>query len=153
MNSREFRRKRAIDLLKKGWKQSQIAETLGVSQGAISQWKKRYELEGTSFWEDKPILGTPAKLATAEEQELKDIILEGAAAFGFQGDFWTYKRVSRVILERFQKELSPKQSGRILKKLEMSRQKPQLISNSQNSQEVKQWKEERLPALKKKQNA
>ncbi|HEY4383360.1 MAG TPA: helix-turn-helix domain-containing protein, partial [Ktedonobacteraceae bacterium] len=34
---REERRKRAWDLKKQGWKQKDIAETLGVSQGAVSR--------------------------------------------------------------------------------------------------------------------
>lgn len=149
LNTREYRRKRAIGLLKTGWKQKQIAEALDVSQGAVSQWKKRYELEGSACWKDKFIPGAPAKLSAEDEQALKKLILNGAVAWGFEGEFWTHKRVSRLILEQFQKELSPKQCGRILKKLELTRQKPQLHSKSQKPEEVKQWKEERLPALKK----
>lgn len=151
MNTREFRRKRAIDLLKQGWKQSRIAKALGVTQGAISTWKKRYESEGASCWEDKPIPGAPSKLSESQEVELKSIVDSGAEAYGFQGDFWTYKRVSRVIKESFNIDLSPKQSGRILKRLNFTRQKPQRQSNSQNPEEVERWKTQDLPTLKKSQ--
>ena len=103
LNTREYRRRRAIDLLKNGWKQNQIAEALDVSQGAVSQWKKRYELEGSACWKDKFIPGAPAKLSAEDEQALKKLILNGAVAWGFEGEFWTHKRVSRLILEQFQK--------------------------------------------------
>jgi len=149
LNTREFRRKRAIELLEKGWQQVQIAEALGVSQGAVSQWKTRYESEGDLCWRDKSIPGAPRKLTDLEEQELSKIIESGAQAYGFTGDFWSYKRVSRVIKERFSKELGPKQSGRTLKKLNFTRQKPQRHSNSQKPEEVKKWKTKDLPAIKK----
>lgn len=37
---REARRLQAWELTKKGWAQSRIAEALGVSRGAVSQWIK-----------------------------------------------------------------------------------------------------------------
>jgi predicted transcriptional regulator len=37
---REARRLQAWELKKKGWKQSKIAEALGVTRGAVSQWIK-----------------------------------------------------------------------------------------------------------------
>ena len=38
---REGRRIRAWELKKEGWKQRDIAQALGVSAGAVSQWLKR----------------------------------------------------------------------------------------------------------------
>ena len=38
---REARRLRAWDLHQQGWKQGRIAEALGVTQGAVSQWLAR----------------------------------------------------------------------------------------------------------------
>jgi transposase len=43
---REGRRLRALELKERGWKQSEIAEALGVSEGAVSQWMKRAKVEG-----------------------------------------------------------------------------------------------------------
>lgn len=149
MNAREFRRKRGFDLLKEGWKQSKIAEALGVCQGVVSQWKKRLKFQGYESWKDKPIQGAPSKLNSEEEQKLKLLIQAGAESYGFVGDYWTHKRVSRLIQETFNHQLSPKQSGRLLRKLGFTRQQPQLKSRFQNQQEVADWKTEKLPALKK----
>jgi predicted transcriptional regulator len=38
---REGRRFRAFELKQQGWSQQPIAEGLGVSKGAVSQWMKR----------------------------------------------------------------------------------------------------------------
>jgi len=38
---REGRRLRAFELEQQGWSQQRIAEALGVSKGALSQWMKR----------------------------------------------------------------------------------------------------------------
>jgi transposase len=38
---REGRRFRAFELKQQGWSQQRIAEALGVSKGAVSQWMKR----------------------------------------------------------------------------------------------------------------
>jgi nucleotide-binding universal stress UspA family protein len=40
-NWREGRRLRAWELHQKGWQQRAIADALGVTQGAVSQWLKR----------------------------------------------------------------------------------------------------------------
>jgi len=41
---REGRRFRAWELREKGWTQQRIAEALGVTQGAVSQWLKLDQL-------------------------------------------------------------------------------------------------------------
>jgi predicted transcriptional regulator len=38
---REGRRLRAWELKQQGWSQQEIANALGVSKGAVSQWMKR----------------------------------------------------------------------------------------------------------------
>ncbi|WP_366938758.1 helix-turn-helix domain-containing protein [uncultured Desulfovibrio sp.] len=44
-NAKEFRRLRAIELYESGWLQIRIADALGVTKGAVSQWVKTYNKE------------------------------------------------------------------------------------------------------------
>jgi transposase len=43
---REGRRLRAWELHQEGWTQQRIAQALGVTQGAVSQWLRRVEEAG-----------------------------------------------------------------------------------------------------------
>ena len=45
-NWREGRRLRAWELFQKGWSQHRIAEALGVTKGAVSQWLSRARIQG-----------------------------------------------------------------------------------------------------------
>jgi predicted transcriptional regulator len=42
---REGRRLRAFELKERGWKQTEIAQALGVTEGGVSQWMKRAQQE------------------------------------------------------------------------------------------------------------
>jgi len=149
MRNRELLRRRGVDLLEKGWRQTKIAEALGVSQSSVSKWKIRYKQEGRSMLKDKPLLGAPRQLTKEQEQELVQILKQGAQTYGYDGDFWNYKRIKRVLSEAFSIDLSVRQGGRILKRLGFSRQKPHTKSYQQDQEKVKEWKEQTLPELKK----
>jgi Predicted transcriptional regulator len=43
---KEARRVRAFELKQAGWAQQEIAEVLGVTKGAVSQWIKAAEADG-----------------------------------------------------------------------------------------------------------
>jgi hypothetical protein len=63
---REARRSRAWELKQKGWEQCDIAEALGVTDGAVSQWVKRVR-EGD--W--KPCLAAGGPKPKINEEELQ----------------------------------------------------------------------------------
>jgi transposase len=99
-NWREERRLRALALYNKGWQQKLIAEALGVTKGAVSQWlKKTKDLPEERQKEALRIMkspGRPPVIAPEERPKLVALIERGAAAFGFVGDVWTANRVRAV---------------------------------------------------------
>src|SRR5215203_3702760 len=52
---REGRRLRAFELKQQGWSQQQIAQALGVSKGAVSQWMKRGREGGVQALKRRPV--------------------------------------------------------------------------------------------------
>jgi transposase len=98
---REGRRLRALELKERGWKQAQIAQALGVSEGAVSQWMKRAKEEGGEGLRHKPPPGAPSRLSEDERTKLPELLACGAQAHGFRGEVWTCERVAIVIRKEF----------------------------------------------------
>ena len=86
-NWREGRRLHAFELKEQGWKQSEIAEALGVSEGAVSQWMKRATEEGAQALRHKPPPGAPSRLSDEQRARLPELLAQGAEAHGFRGDY------------------------------------------------------------------
>src|SRR4051812_28961777 len=83
---REGRRLRAFELKERGWKQTQIADALGVTEGAVSQWMKRAQEEGVEGLKHKPAPGATPRLSEEERAKLPELLARGAQAYGFRGD-------------------------------------------------------------------
>ena len=87
-NWREGRRLRALELKERGWKQTQIADALGVTEGAVSQWMKRAREEGVEGLRHKPPPGATPRLSEEERAKLPKLLAQGAEAHGFRGEVW-----------------------------------------------------------------
>ena len=120
---REGRRFRAYELKLKGWKQTQIADALGVTEGAVSQWMKRAREQGAEGLRHKPPPGATPRLSKDERARLPELLAQGAQAHGFRGDVWTCERVAEVIRREFGVSYHPAHVSRLLKKLRLSLQK------------------------------
>jgi transposase len=81
---REGRRLPAFDLKERGWKQKQIADALGVSEGALSQWMKRAREEGVEGLRHKPPPGAAPRLSEEQRAKVPEFLEHGAEAYGFR---------------------------------------------------------------------
>lgn len=148
---KEERRKRAWALHQAGWKQKDIAEALGVTKGAVSQWIKRGKESGQAGLAEQPKSGAPRRLSETDRQKLPGLLERGAESFGFRGNVWTCSRVGKVIQREFGVKYHPAHVSRILKDLNWTPQKPIRRAKQRKEEEIRRWNEERWPALKKKQ--
>ena len=99
---REARRFRALKLKRKGWRQTDIAEALGVSDSSVSLWMRKAREGGKEALKTSPRPGRPPKLTEEQRsEELPSLLEKGPEHFGFRGDVWTRKRVREVIKEEF----------------------------------------------------
>lgn len=146
---KEERRKQGWALYQMGWKQKDIAEALGVTKGAVSQWIKAGQEGGEAALEDRPKPGAPRRLSTEERQRIPALLERGAESFGFRGDLWTCPRVAKVIEREFGVRYHPAHVSRILKELGWTPQKPIRRAKQRREAEIQRWKEERWPELKK----
>ena len=149
---REERRKRAWALKHDGWSQKDIAAALGVSEGAVSQWMKRArEGGGMEALSRRPPPGARPRLRADQRAHVPGLLISGAEAHGFRGDVWTAKRVATVIWRHFGVRYHPDHVSRLLRHLGWSRQQPLARAGQRNEEALRQWQEERWPALKKRQ--
>jgi transposase len=148
-NWREGRRLRAFELKERGWKQTQIAEALGVSEGAVSQWMKRAKEEGAKGLRHNPPPGAPSRLSEDERATLPELLARGAEAHGFRGEVWTCERVAIVIRKEFGVSYHPAHVSRVVRALGLSLQKPQRRAEQRDEEAIEHWKEEKWPSLKK----
>ena len=146
---REGRRLRAWELKQEGWPQQQIAQALGVSKGAVSQWIKRGRQGGAEALKRRPAPGAPPRLSEEQRAKLPKLLQRGADAHGFRGDVWTCERVATVIRKEFGVSYHPAHISRLLKALGLSLQKPARRANQRDEEAIERWKEERWPSLKK----
>jgi transposase len=148
-NWREGRRLRAWELHQKGWKQRDIADALGVTQGAVSQWLKRGREGGEEGLRHHPPPGAPPRLSSTQRDQLLELLAQGAESFGFPGEVWTQPRVAVLIRDQFGVSYHPAHVGRILKACGWSSQKPVHHASQRNEAAIQQWKTERWPEVKK----
>jgi transposase len=146
---REGRRLRAFELKQEGWSQQRVAEALGVSKGAVSQWMKRAQQGGVQALKRRPAPGARPRLSEEQRMKLPELLERGAEAHGFRGEVWTCQRVAIVIRREFGVSYHPAHVSRLLKALRHTLQKPQRRANQRDEEAIERWKEERWPSLKK----
>jgi transposase len=146
-------RKRCIEMHEQGIANAPIAKALGRAPSWVSATIRKYCEEGMIALEGKKPPGAPPKISAHQVEQLITELEKGPPAHGFSGELWTRKRVNIVIQRMFGKSYDESQVGRILKKARWSKQKPQSKARQQRPQEVEQWKQEGLPAIKKKPTA
>jgi transposase len=147
----EFRRLRAWDLKERGWKQRAIAQALGVTDGAVSQWFKRGRDGGVAALRRRKPKGGIAKLTALQWVQLPEVLDRGAEAFGVVGQVWTTRRIAFVIQREFGVRYSRGHISKLMAKLRRSVQKPAVRATQRNEAAIDRWKTERWPELKKSQ--
>lgn len=146
---REWRRLRAWELKKEaGWSQKKIAEAMGVTQGAVSQWIKRGREGGKAALRNQPPPGPTPRLDETDLAELEALLEQGAPAHGFVGDVWTRARVRQVIQEQFEVTYHLSHISKILSRIGWSWQKPQTRATQRDEAAIAQWRAERWAELK-----
>lgn len=144
---REGRRLRALELHEQGWSGTRIAEALGVTGGAVSQWLKRARAGGREALRAHPPPGPTPKLTPVQRAALPAVLAKGAEAYGFLGAVWTTKRIAVVIKRVFGVSYHPAHVSRLMRQLGWTVQKPIQRASQRNEAAVTAWREQTWPAL------
>jgi transposase len=152
-NWKEARRFQAWHLKQQGWPQRQIAEALGVSEGAVSQWMTRARQGGPEALRSCPPPGVPRRLSADQLAQLPALLRRGPAAYGFRGQLWTRGRIAAVIQLTFGVSYHPRHVGRLCQVIRWSPQKPARRAKQRNEAAIAQWRDDTWPAIKRGRNS
>lgn len=146
-SERTLRNTILLNLGKTDLGQKQKGLAVGLSQQAVSKIYQRASL-GLPISQKR--VGATPRIGAEQLDKLPAFLEKGAESYGFTGDYWTHNRVKFVLEKEYKAVYGVKQVGRILAKIGWTRQKPQKKAAQQDAIKVTQWKDEDLPALKKK---
>ena len=145
---KEARRLQAWKLKQHGWSQCQIAEALGVSEGAVSQWMKRAREGGPEALRRRPPPGAPRRLSAEQLARLPALLHRSPEAYGFRGQLWTRGRIAAVIQLEFGVSYHPRHVGRLCQAIRWTPQKPVRRARQRNEAAIARWRDETWPAIK-----
>ncbi len=144
----QWRRDRAWALHEAGWTGRAIAQALGVTEGAVSQWLKRARDGGREALRRRTAPGATSKLTAAQREELPKLLAKGAERYDFIGEVWTTKRVARVIKQEFGVQYHPAHVSRLLRQLGWTVQTPIRRATQRDEAAIATWRDQTWPALR-----
>ena len=138
---------RALALKQQGWTQRAIAEALGVSEPAVSQWLAAARRAGPDALRSHPPPGAAPKLTAGQKRLIPEFLWHGPEAYGFRGQVWTCARVARVIEEEFGVSYHKGHVGRLLAELRWTPQVPIRRAIQRDEGAIRRWRAEVWPEL------
>ena len=144
------RRAEGVRLLEAGeMAQVEIARHLGVTEAAVSKWKKQLDEKGPQALQAQKASGRPPKLDERAKQVLVKKLEEGAVAAGFPTEQWTQARVKKVIEREFGVSYHQNYISRLLDDLGWSVQKPDPRAIERDEDLIRAWLSRDWPRIKK----
>lgn len=144
------RRAEGVRLLEAGeMQQVEIARHLGVTEAAVSKWKRQLAEEGPQALQQRKATGRPPKLDEAAKQALVKKLEEGARAAGYPTEQWTQARVKKVIEREFGVVYHQNYISRLLDDLGWSVQKPDARAIERDEDLIRAWLSRDWPRIKK----
>lgn len=140
---------RAIEMLQQGMKAREVAKQVGVTEGAVSQWKSACRSAGKEGLKSKPHPGRKPKLSASQRKRLGRMLLRGPLAHGFPTDLWTLRRVTQVIAREFGVKYHPGHTWRVLRSMNWSCQKPERQARERDEGAISGWRAKEWPRIKK----
>jgi transposase len=145
----ERRRRRAVALLQQGLSLREVARRVSASVSSVSEWRKAWQQGGEAALAPKPVPGRRPKLTPPQLGRLRQLLLQGARAYGFPNELWTLQRIAAVIRVEFRVRYHPSHVWKLLRRLELSCQVPEQRPMQRNEPAIAQWRRHKWPAIKK----
>lgn len=143
----EARRMQAAAWFQEGISEGEVARRLAVSTSATSKWYRAWQRGGLEALRQQAP-GPAPQLEAEQLAELKAALIEGPLAQGYVSDLWTLERIRDLIESRWGVHFSIGYVWKVLRKLEMSPQRPQPRAKERDEEAIEAWRRRRWPAKK-----
>ena len=141
-------RVRAVQAVQTGQSITRVAEAYQVDRSTLHRWLGRYQHDGgESGLVRRPVRGRPCILGNISQQQLLDLVLQPASAFGYETDFWTCGRLRQVFKKRFGVTASHPTIWRFLRAADLTYKQPERRYFQASEVERQQWLAEELPRI------
>jgi transposase len=147
-NWKEARRLQAWALLQQGWSQHHIAEAMGVSEAAVSQWMTRARAQGPAALQHRSPPGLARRLSADQLARLPSSCSGAPKPTAFAARSGP-ARVAVVIHLECGVWYHPAHVSRLLKAIQGSLQKPARRARPRDEAAIAHWHQETWPAIKK----
>jgi transposase len=146
----ERRRFAALDLLKKGLNQTEVARRVKVCSQTVSRWAMTSSSAGSKGLKAAGRAGRKPLLDEKQRERLVARLLEGPEKLGYETPLWTCERVGHLIEEEFGIRYHAGHVWKLLRQLNWSPQRPAGRALERNEEAIAEWKRKTWPAIKKK---
>jgi len=106
-----------------GMTRAEAARLAGMERQALRDAVVRYNAEGLAGLRDRPKPGRAPRLTAGEQATLRAVVLRGPDPACDGGGDWTLPMLCRWIRDRFGKAMHPDSLSRVVRRLDLSRQK------------------------------
>jgi transposase len=121
----EDRRRRALALLDAGLSLNEVGRRIGCNPSSVMRWRDARRRDGAKALQVRFSPGRPWKLDMAGRKRLVQLLLQGAAAHGWQTNLWTTTRIAELVRRECGVEYHRDHVGRLLHSLGWSVRKPE----------------------------
>jgi transposase len=142
----EQRRRQAVQAVHAGDKVKDVARIIGVHPRTISRWLELARRpDGLAA---KPHPGPATRLNHHQQQQLEQMLLQGAKAHGWPNELWTTRRIAELIRRAFGVSLHHDHVGRFLHRvLHWSPQKPRKRARERDEEAIQRWQRDEFPRI------
>ena len=145
----ERRRIKAMKWYAKGHTQTEVAKKFNVSDEAASCWVGIYEKSGLAGLKSKGQPGPESELDEEDKRKIRQAILKGPLAQGYDTDVWTLERLGKLIKKTAQVDYYKGHVWKVMVSLGFSCQRPETKAKERNEKKIKTWRLKIFPRLKK----
>jgi transposase len=146
----ERRRRLAVQRVKEGYPQQEVAAFLGVHPRTVSRWVCAARAGGAQAIRARPTPGRPRKLTADQEKTVLSWLRKSPTAFGLPSELWTSRRLASLIEQRLGVRFNSNYLVEWLTQRGHSAQKPAKKARERNEPAIARWVAEDWPRIQKK---